>query len=156
MRVLLQIILLLTIPLAVRAQQNTVVAGGDAKGKAGSFSYTVGQIDYLTLEGDMAVATAGMQQPIDDETYDYNKMCDDVQITITPNPTPDYLSVYINDDFAKYRYTLTDVVGKVYSEGELTDGYDKLDLIGLLNGVYLLRVYCKDDESVVFKIAKRR
>lgn len=156
MRVLLQIILLLTIPIAVRAQQNTVVAGGDAKGEAGSFSYTVGQIDYLTLEGDMAVATAGMQQPIDDETYDYNKMCDDVQITITPNPTPDYLSVYINDDFAKYRYTLTDVVGKVYSEGELTDGYDKLDLIGLLNGVYLLRVYCKDDESVVFKIAKRR
>lgn len=155
MKLLFKILLLFS-PFALCAQQNTVAAGGDAIGKTGSFSFTVGQVDYLSANAGVAVATAGVQQPLDDETYDYNKMCDDVQITISPNPTPDYLSVYLNDDFAKYRYTLTDAVGRVYKEGELTDGYDKLDLMGLLNGVYLLRVYCKDDESVVFKIVKRR
>ena len=153
---LLQLLLLCLLPISLQAQQNTVSAGGDAVGKTGSFSYTVGQIDYLTATDGAAAATAGMQQSLDDESYDYNKMCDDVQITISPNPTPDYLDVFLNDDFAKYSYTLTDVVGRVYTEGELTDGYDKLDLMGLLIGVYILRVYCNKDESVVFKIVKRR
>lgn len=153
---LIQILLLCLFSMAVHAQQNTVVAGGDASGKTGSFSYSVGQALYLGANAEEEEMIAGMQQPADDEAYDYNKMCDNVQITITPNPTPDYISVYLNDDFAKYRYVLTDAMGKFCTEGEFSDGYEKLDLLSQTNGVYMLRVYCTKDESVVFKIIKRR
>lgn len=153
---LIQILLILFVPCAVMAQQNTVVAGGDASGKTGSFSYSVGQFVYLGESNEDKEMVAGLQQVEDDEVYDYNKMCDDVQITITPNPTPDYITVYLNDDFAKYRYVLTDAMGKFCIEGEFSDGYERLNLMGLSNGVYVLRVFCSKDESVIFKIIKRR
>lgn len=54
----LQILLLCLLPISLQAQQNTVSAGGDAVGKTGSFSYTVGQIDYVSANAGMAVATA--------------------------------------------------------------------------------------------------
>ena len=156
MKRLLQIIFLFLIPCAVQAQQNAVVAGGDANGKTGGFSYSVGQVVYLSDNVDDEEMVAGLQQVADDDVYDYNKMCDDVQITITPNPTPDHITVYLNDDFVKYHYVLTDAMGKFCTEGEFSDGYGKLDMLSLANGVYILRVFCKKDESVIFKIIKRR
>lgn len=152
----LYIILFSLLPFTMQAQQNTVAAGNSTTGSSGSFSFSVGQVDYLSANSDMGVAIAGIQQPFDDEDYDYNKMCDDVQITIAPNPTPDFLFVFLNDDFVRYRYTISDAVGRVYTESELTEGYEKIDLMGLLNGVYFLKVYCNDDEPVVFKIVKRQ
>ena len=53
----------IAIPTGLLAQQNSVSAGGDVSGSGGTVSFSVGQIDYLSITGAGGSVAQGVQQP---------------------------------------------------------------------------------------------
>ncbi|MCQ2193128.1 MAG: T9SS type A sorting domain-containing protein [Paludibacteraceae bacterium] len=149
-------LLLLALPSTLMAQESLVAGGESSKNEHGSISFTIGQIDYLNAKANNGTYSGGVQQPADTELFDIKKMCDGVQITITPNPTPNEISIVTDDDYVSYSYELYDVTTKLLSKGEISGGYEKLDMTNLVDGVYLLKINCGGDEYATFKIVKKR
>ena len=62
MKIFLHLVILLFISTRIMAQQNTVAAFGNANSSGGSVSFTVGQIDFISLSN---ATNAGVQQSFD-------------------------------------------------------------------------------------------
>lgn len=54
--------LILSFPVFAWAQNSTVSTGGDAKGKTGTTSYSVGQLFYASAFSENGSSTPGVQQ----------------------------------------------------------------------------------------------
>lgn len=64
--------------------------------------------------------------------------------TIYPNPSDGHMIILIT---VSARYELYDIEGKIISAGNLQNNRNEIDLSNYANGIYMLRIYCK--ESVV-------
>lgn len=138
------------------SQSNTVAAGGNASSSAGSVSFTVGQIDYISQSGSGGNLNQGVQQPFEisstDGIYDQNFS---ISLTIGPNPTSDILilssTIALEDDFHFY---LFDLNGKTIIEKTKLSHYEEISLAHLPVGIYNLIVKDSEKEIKLFKIIK--
>lgn len=73
-------------------------------------------------------------------------------INIWPNPATDYIEISIP---AAGSYVLYDLMGRMYTVGELKPGSNKLALGQYPAGIYMLDVLSKDGGSTVYKLVKQ-
>ena len=96
------------------AQQNTVGAGGEATGSGGTFSFSVGQIDFSSQSGTTGSITQGVQQPLEFFNVGIAEQKTDFTVLMYPNPVVAELHVDLqNVSLEKLTYVLTDVTGKI-------------------------------------------
>ena len=116
----------------------------------GFVSYSVGQLDYLSLSSLDAIVSAGVQQPyasIAEETIVLSdSKVPNSAFTVMPNPTKDNVVVSFFLE-GEYQYVLTDVNGKLFEEGRLTNGMI-LSLQDYLSSTYLLQVISAKDNKI--------
>lgn len=116
----------------------------------GFVSYSVGQLDYLSLSSSDAIVSAGVQQPyacIGESTIVLpDSKIPSLVFSVTPNPTKDNVVVSFFLE-GEYQYVLTDVNGKLFEEGWLTNGMI-LSLQDYLSGTYLLQVISAKDNKI--------
>lgn len=62
LRTILSLVTAFAVAFSANAQQNTVAAGGDMSGAGGTMSYSVGQVDYITLMSTSGSMAQGVQQ----------------------------------------------------------------------------------------------
>ena len=153
----LLVVILLVFPINMMAQDAIVPSGGNGTGSNGSFSYTVGQIEYTTLVGVNGSVRQGVQQPFEVSVgFGAELKHINLELSAYPNPTTDYLFLSVEDvTHSDFRAELYDLRGRllrsIIIEGETT----KIDMKRYEQAIYLVHVY--DNNSIVktFKIIKR-
>jgi uncharacterized delta-60 repeat protein len=67
----------------------------------------------------------------------------DKSIVVYPNPAKDFISISLTDieQSINADYTITDLSGRVIMKGKLTEKNTRIDVNGLLPGMYLLQVH---------------
>ena len=159
MKIDLSIALFFIFSLAVQAQSNTVSAGGDAEGSNGSVSYSVGQVFYVTAEGENGNANQGVQQPFEIfVTLTNSQFLNDLtKITLLPNPAVDRVILSLNGipSFEGYYYNLTDITGKIINKGFINSNDTTLDVSSLPGACYFLNVFQNNMAIKSFKLLKK-
>lgn len=154
-------LLILAIPLlglSIRgnAQEAVVSSGGDASASTGNFSYTIGQVNYITNSGGGYSSAEGVQQPYELSVvsgFDNHQI--DLQMALFPVPTSG--SVYLTLDVVKLnnvQYKLIDVLGKVIASKEIVDPRTEIMLGDYSSGTYFLQVIMDNKKMKEFKIIK--
>lgn len=134
---------------ALKAQQAAVASGGDIKGSTGSLSYTIGQIDYTSLQSPAGTMNLGVQQP-------YETIADeeDFQILVFPNPTKSAVKIrVINSHTADMQIELLDMLGRPLMTGKIETGETVIPLTSFSPATYILQVRIAQDIHT-YKIIK--
>lgn len=142
------------------AQERPVSSGGQANGKGGSISFSVGQIDYVNVNSSTAMITQGAQQPEEILIYpgDNPIIIDrDPKYTLYPNPAIDHTVLYVDQPITKkISYVLYDMLGRLITREKLIDMRTTIRMDQLAGAVYFLYVVEDETDKVVkkFKIIK--
>jgi len=144
---------------ALNAQESILTTGGNASSEGGSVSYSVGQVFYLTHQGDNGSVAQGVQQPYEisvvsgiEESYGIT-----LQVSAFPNPTSDYLVLRVeNYNRENLSYQLFDLSGKLLERGRVGEDLTTINMLNRTPALYLLRVLDSNKEIKTFKIIKTR
>lgn len=140
------------------SQENIVATGGKGTGTGGTSSYSVGQIADLQLKGSGGSGQEGVQQPYEIATLGTDEF-KEINLTMTafPNPTVDVLNLSItNDKLDNLTYDLFDINGKIVSNtSKIAYSETTVNMHGLVQGVYFLRVNSNSKTIKTFKIIKK-
>lgn len=120
-------------------QQNTVSSGGEGNGAGGSFSYSIGQIDYINVSGALSVSE-GVQQP-----YEYYEVVgisnlNPIITSIYPNPTSESIYLEIAQFKGRLSYDIFDFKGKLIVSENITESKTNINVQRLEKGAYVLEV----------------
>jgi len=137
------------------AQQSLNAAGGTGTG--GSFSFTVGQIDYVSASGSNGSISQGVQQPFEIFSLgnnDYPTI--QLQAIVYPNPTTENVNLSItNFSLENLEYELYDVTGKLISQQKITANETLISMENLFAGNYFIAVNENSKNLKTFKIIKK-
>jgi spore coat protein U-like protein len=141
----------------LNAQHGTVAAGGNATGQNGSVSYSIGQLDYVTVTGSTGTVTQGIQQPYEifvvgvEENQDVS-----LEVSAYPNPTASMLNLKVrNLDTDVLSYKVYDQNGRLLLHNKLVGDVTAVPMQELPSGSYILKVFNKKTEIKTFKIIKK-
>lgn len=141
---------------ALWAQQGPVAAGGEGSGAGGTVSFSIGQIDYITVLNPNAHITQGLQQPY--EVFQYAGIADQtisLSVTIFPNPATESAQLVVKDSpYHNLRYELTDETGRVLAAETITAEQTVIPLAHLAVAAYYIRVSDGTDPLKTYTIIK--
>ena len=129
------------------AQETITSSGGKASGSGGSVSYSVGQLFYNIHTGTSGSVAEGVQQPWEISVVTGIPEAEGIDLILSafPNPATDFLILRVeNYDYQNLSYQLFDVNGRLIINKQLESNQARIDMTGLVYGVYFLRVYSKD------------
>jgi hypothetical protein len=143
--------------IAIQAQQTISGSGGNAAGKGGTVSYTVGQVDYITNTGGGTV-TQGVQQPYEiliatgiEEAKNIILEC-----SVFPNPASRFLKLKIeNYKLKNLSYQLYDMNGKLLESKTVDNNETTISIENIVPSTYFLKVTDNNKEVKAFKIIKK-
>ena len=143
--------LLFVIP--VSAQQNSVAAGGNVSTASGSICYSIGNLDFISIDGPSgSLVNQGLQQPI--EIFDITKVMplqSEVLVHVFPNPTTEILTIESKEALT---WSLSDLKGRNVAESNTASNESQLLVGKLASGSYFLRVKSGSKTHKTFKINK--
>jgi len=152
-------LLLLAFCLAdVGAQHAIAATGGEANGTGGTFSYTIGQLWYTTIENKDFTVFQGVQQPYEILEITGLPTLPGVILnaTLFPNPAGEYVLLKVDalllDDLT---YRLTDLQGKLLESGVIRRNETFIPMSHLGASTYLVRIAQNNGNIAVYKIIKK-
>lgn len=142
--------------LTANAQQSINSSGGNGTGTGGSFSYTIGQIDYVSAIGSNGSMSQGVQQAFEIFTLgndDYPTIT--LQAMVYPNPTKNNIILKIeNVEIENLSIQLFDVSGKAIMQQKITQNETSIPMENLQAAHYFLQVLENGKSIKTFKIIK--
>ena len=143
--------------LTSNAQQSVNASGGNGSGAGGSFSYTVGQIDYVSANGSNGSISQGVQQPFEIVVLGTNAFTNiNLEMKAYPNPTTANLNLKItNYAIENLDYLLFDISGRIISQQKITFEETAISMENLSAGNYLLQIAENGKTLKTFKIIKK-
>lgn len=140
--------------------ENTTVSAGDFfKQINGSLSWTLGETITETVNSNNSKLTQGFQQSNFNLVAIPLVKTKEFEITAYPNPTSDKLTIYINQPNSKQEFfaELFDLQGNLILTETINSllGSYSINLKGLSNGFYLLKIYSDNHQfSNFMKVQK--
>ena len=144
-KVKLCVILMLVIGIAeLKAQEAIPASGGNSSGTGGSVTYTIGQTVYTANLASSGSMSQGVQQPF--EIYVVTGIADrqefSLRCSVYPNPANDFLILSVTGGLpSTYLASLFDSSGKMLTNTTVSSSETKIDLHGLAQSTYFLRIY---------------
>lgn len=145
------------VSLELNAQEEPVVAGGNATGENGRVSYSVGQVDFLNVTAGSGMITQGLQQP-----YEIFKVGlqdnQDIHLKFSAYPNPAEQQVYLkveNLNPAGLFFEIYDQNGRFLVRNELAGEITPVPLQEFNSAAFTLKVCDKKAELISFKIIKK-
>ncbi len=138
-------------------QSNIVASGGVASGNDGStLSYSLGQIDYISIESVQGTLSLGNQQAFEIFILEVLENYPKINFSLYPNPTTSSIQLSLDtSDFENFNYTLFDVNGKLVLNDKIKNSITTISLENLSASIYFLSVYNLQSKLVKsFKIIK--
>ena len=144
------------IPTILHAQQGTVASGGDVSGVGGTSSYSLGQVAYLGVQASLGEVNMGIQQSYEIYSSDVIDPWIEPNWTLYPNPTADLIVLEGSDLklHAHCSYKLTDALGKLVFENNITEKQTYINLHSLSAATYTLIVASGNGILNTYKIIK--
>ena len=140
----------------IYAQSNVGAAGGRATGTGGNVSYSIGQVNFISIKNSNGLLTQGVQQPY--EIYvvkGENETGIQLSISANPNPTTDFFVLTIDKGwYDNLSYRIYDGTGKLIAQQKIVNRETRISMSNLLNAVYFVKVYKSIFEVKSFKIVK--
>tara|TARA_B110000037_G_C16889237_1_gene411449 strand:- start:56 stop:532 length:477 start_codon:yes stop_codon:yes gene_type:complete len=138
----------------LQAQESPTAAGSEATGTGGTASYSVGQVVYTTATGTNGSVAQGVQQPYEiSTTVGINETSINLELSVYPNPTTDYLTLKV-DDNSNLNYQVYDLQGKVIENKKVTANNTTISMEALPKAIYFLNVTKNNRIVKTFKIIK--
>jgi hypothetical protein len=139
------------------AQETASSSGGEAIGKEGSASFTLGQVVYITPSSQSNSETQGIQQPY--EVYDVLEKDairnSNILISSSPNPTTDVVNLEINQYADEnLSYQLLSLSGQLIDSKKIKEKITSISMKELAQGTYILKVTNNSVAIQTFKIIK--
>lgn len=136
------------------AQESVNGSGGEATGTGGTASYSVGQVVYTTATGTNGSVAKGVQQPYEiTVTIGENETAINIQMSVYPNPTINFLTLKV-EDTDKLTYQLLDLQGKVIENKKVMANSTTIKMGKLPKATYFLKVTSDKQTVKTFKIIK--
>ncbi|MBK9149252.1 MAG: T9SS type A sorting domain-containing protein [Flavobacteriales bacterium] len=138
-------------------QRAVPASGGDAGGGGGSISYSVGQVDFTSMNSAGGTVSQGVQQ-----AYEYlvlrvvDPQAPDQAVSVSPNPARDGITVESGHTVDGHsRYELLGADGSMLRTGRLAGSRTFIPMLDLPSAGYLLRIIRSNDGQNTFKILKQ-
>jgi hypothetical protein len=143
--------------ISLHAQGGPVVSGGNATGAGGTVSYSIGQVDYISVTGSNGNINQGLQQPFEFFTMGIEEDKDiQLEFSVYPNPTNSYILLKTDkEDLSGLYYQLFDMNGKQLSNRNISSPVTQIELEQYATGSYLLKVGNANQSLKTFKIIKK-
>tara|TARA_B110000495_G_scaffold198216_1_gene209664 strand:- start:26 stop:502 length:477 start_codon:yes stop_codon:yes gene_type:complete len=139
----------------LHAQESPTATGGEATGTGGTTSYSVGQVVHTTNTGSNGSVAQGVQQTYEiSVTTGVNETTIDLELSVYPNPTTDYLTLKV-ENTEGLSYQLYDLQGKVIVSKTLNGTSSNISLEGQPTATYFLEVVKNNQKVKTFKIIKQ-
>lgn len=141
----------------LQAQEALVASGGDASGNGGSASYSLGQLVYESSISSGGRLSEGVQHPYEIWIATALNEFDGINLSyeVSPNPTSDFLYLFIEDlDNQDLTYQLFDLGGRYLEGKEIIGNETKIDMSQYSPAIYFLKINCKGVTKKTFKIIK--
>lgn len=137
-------------------QESVNSSGGSAAGTGGDVSYSVGQVTYSYYSTGSGSISQGVQQTYEiSQTSGTNEIAKELELSIYPNPTSDYLELKIGIiEITRMEYRLIDSKGTLIDSKELVESETKFDFNHLTPSTYFLQVSQNNELIKTFKIVK--
>ena len=143
--------------LNLSAQQASTSTGGNASGTNGNISYSVGLVNYTVNKTTSGSVSQGVQIPYEifiltgvDDTKKMN-----INLTVFPNPTNDYLMLTIESTSIKnLSYQLLNNNGKQVASQKLEGTSTKVDMNNFAAAPYFITITENNKVIKSFKIIK--
>ncbi len=131
------------------AQNNIVATGGNGGNSFGSVSYTIGQIDYVSIYGTSGNISEGVQQPYESFIL-FAEKTEDMFFSIFPNPTTDYISIFTNGVMdIGLNYSIKSMDGKMlHHEEKMPEFGKRINLQNIPSGMYILQVNFQNGSKI--------
>ena len=131
----------------LKAQEGSVVSGGESTGENFNISYSIGQLFYTTNTGNNGSVTQGIQQ-----VYQITTMvgiCQtDLRLEVYPNPTTNFLKLVVEDKkLENLEYQLYDLKGKLIKNKKVKASKTDIDMSLLPTSSYLM--YVNNNEQTI-------
>ena len=143
MQKVLCILLIVVSPFILKSQsisRSVIAAQGDFSfNSTGSLSWTIGEVITETESNFPHIITQGFQQPDSMMYTSIVELFDDLEVTIFPNPTGDFLNIRTNLDYS-FDVKCYNLLGLVVLENLDCKVMTKLDLSGLMEGSYFIEL----------------
>ena len=147
---LLLAVLCASVPLC--AQENTLATGGDGNGTGGTFSYSIGQIDYQNFSNTVQV-TEGVQQPVEFFNVVSLGEIEGEIIEVFPNPMNQDLQISVEQPADK-TLVMYDSKGLLVRYQKITEQTTLLPVEKLSSQNYYLEIWNDHDQVKTFKLTK--
>ena len=140
----------------LHAQESPTATGGEATGTGGTASYSVGQVIYTTATGTNGSVAQGVQQPFEiSTTVGINETAINLQMSVYPNPTTNYLTLKVEDfELSTLNFQLIDIQGKIIENKKVTASNTTIKMEGQPTAIYFLNVVKNNQVIKTFKIIK--
>jgi hypothetical protein len=151
-------ILLYTMLSELQAQEVVISASGNATGIAGTVTYSVGQVAYLTKSGTTGIITEGIQQPyeiiIPISIEDKNGIT--LECYLYPNPVIRYVKLKINNhDIKKLSCQLFNMNGLFLQNIKIETEETYIPMDDLEKATYILTVAENGKTLKTFQVIKK-
>lgn len=148
--------LVLGISTAAFGQKATVAGGGDASGSGGSVSYSIGQVDYISVSGTGGSVLQGNQQPFEISLitgFDVKTIT--LDFVVYPNPTADNLTLKVSgNEYHNLHYALLSIDGRLIQKLDVTNEITNISLGELAKGAYIVIVSNENKTIKSYNIIK--
>jgi hypothetical protein len=141
----------------VFAQSNTVAAGSDASSVTGSFSYSIGQVDYISASNGTQEVNQGIQQPYEFEVLTSAVLNSELQdVKVFQGAEKDFVVIKTGANCKECFYELMDISGRLIIQKKVENERDEIYIGSIMQGAYLLNVYLNQSKTAVktFKVVK--
>ncbi len=142
----------------LHSQETFLSTGGVVTGSGGTISYSVGQVNYITITGTNGTVAQGVQQPYEISALTAVQKIPGINIEcfVYPNPTNGFIKLIIEPfDFGNIRFQLFDIKGVMLQNTKIESKETELIMETLPPSVYFLKIFSNNIEVKVFKIVKR-
>jgi hypothetical protein len=158
MKKIIEFLLIIIFSCAIsHAQKAVSTSGGQATGAGGNVSYTIGQLDYITVAGSAGLTMEGVQVPYEVLIPTGIERHTEISLGFLayPNPVKDLLTLRIlRETLDNLSYKLLDADGKTLQVGSIENTETGISFQDRLSNTYFLLIFENNQEIKTFKIIK--
>ncbi len=140
----------------VNAQNSVIPGGGNTSDAGGSISYSLGYIANLNGTSADGSLSGGLQQPYEISVITGVRNNEiNLDIKSFPNPASHYLVLNAgNITLKNLSYIVSNIEGKTIRQGRILSSQTIIDLSGVKNATYIIRVYSDQRAIKSFRVIK--
>ena len=154
----ISLMLSFVVSISLCAQSSINSAGAEATGQGGSLSYSVGQVVYSSSSSSAGAVSAGVQQAYEVSVATQVSATNlNIDASVYPNPTTDFLILNVSEIEENYTYLVTDINGKQLKTGLINNTQTSLDFSSYVTGTYFIKLAGQDNSNIKnFQVIKNK